>query len=46
MIGCVISLGYPNQTTKAVDIDQLASAHCQIEKAVSDLSHKIEALQL
>lgn len=30
----------------AEDIDQLASAHCKIEKAVSDLSQKIEALQV
>jgi len=33
-------------STVTEDLDQLASAHGKIEKAVSDLSHKIEALQL
>jgi len=33
-------------STVAEEIDQLVSAHCKIEKAVLDLSHKIEALQL
>jgi len=33
-------------STLAEDLDQLASAHCKIEKAVSDLSSKIETLQL
>ena len=33
-------------TTVTEDLDQLASAHSKIEKAVSDLSYKIEALQI
>ena len=33
-------------STLSADLEQLASAHCKIEKAVSDLSNKIETLQL
>ena len=38
-------LPQPDLSVSTVTED-LASAHSKIEKAVSDLSHKIEALQL